>query len=111
LIIAHSTSDFVYSSAVQNGNSIDRTRYPHYICCMTTNIKQTHLVEQELSHLEEQVDSLLAIIERLARENRSLRAQQESLATERAGLLEKHDQVRGRVDAIVTRLKSLESGA
>ncbi len=78
---------------------------------MTTNIKQTHLVEQELARLEEQVDSLLAIIERLARENRSLRVQQESLATERAGLLEKHDQVRGRVDAIVTRLKSLESGA
>jgi len=78
---------------------------------MTTNIRHTHQVEQELAHLEEQVDSLLAIIERLTRENRSLRAQQESLATERAGLLEKHDQVRGRVDAIVTRLKSLESGA
>jgi cell division protein ZapB len=78
---------------------------------MTKNISQTHSVEQELAHLEEQVDSLLAIIERLTRENRSLRAQQESLATERAGLLEKHDQVRGRVDAIVTRLKSLESGA
>jgi cell division protein ZapB len=78
---------------------------------MTTNNRHTHLVEQELAHLEEQVDSLLSIIERLTRENRSLRAQQESLATERAGLLEKHDQVRGRVDAIVTRLKSLESGA
>jgi cell division protein ZapB len=78
---------------------------------MTTNTTHIHLVEQELAHLEEQVDSLLAIIERLTRENRSLRVQQESLATERAGLLEKHDQVRGRVDAIVTRLKSLESGA
>jgi uncharacterized protein (TIGR02449 family) len=50
-------------------------------------------------------------IVRLTRENRSLRAQQDSLAIERAGLLEKHDQVRNRVDAIVTRLKSLESGA
>jgi cell division protein ZapB len=78
---------------------------------MTINTTHTHLVEQELAHLEAQVDSLLAIIERLTRENRSLRAQQETLATERAGLLEKHDQVRGRVDAIVTRLKSLESGA
>jgi cell division protein ZapB len=45
------------------------------------------------------------------KENHSLRSQQESLATERAGLLEKHDQVRNRVDAIVTRLKSLETGA
>jgi len=78
---------------------------------MTTNTKQTRTVEQELAHLEEQVEGLLAVIERLTRENRSLRAQQDSLAIERAGLLEKHDQVRNRVDAIVTRLKSLESGA
>lgn len=92
-------------------NGIDRTRHPHYICDMATNSKDTHSVEQELAHLEEQVDSLLAIIERLTRENRSLRIQQDSLAIERAGLLEKHDQVRNRVDAIVTRLKSLETGA
>jgi cell division protein ZapB len=78
---------------------------------MTTNLKETYSVEQELVHLEEQVDTLLTIIERLTRENRSLRTQQDSLAIERAGLLEKHDQVRNRVDAIVTRLKSLENGA
>lgn len=68
-------------------------------------------LEQELEHLEKQVAGLLALVERLARENKSLRAQQESLSLERAGLLEKHDQVRNRVDAIVTRLKSLETGA
>jgi cell division protein ZapB len=78
---------------------------------MTTNTKDTNSVEQELAHLEDQVGSLLVIIERLTRENRSLRAQQDSLTIERAGLLEKQDQVRNRVDAIVTRLKSLESGA
>jgi len=68
------------------------------------------MAEQELVRLEEQVNKLLELLGRLTRENRSLRAQQESLATERAGLLEKHDQVRNRVDAIVTRLKSLETG-
>ena len=68
-------------------------------------------LEQELEHLEKQVAGLLALVERLARDNKSLRAQQESLSMERAGLLEKHDQVRNRVDAIVTRLKSLETGA
>jgi cell division protein ZapB len=78
---------------------------------MTTSAKDIQSIEQELAHLEEQVDSLLEVIVRLTRENRSLRAQQDSLAIERAGLLEKHDQVRNRVDAIVTRLKSLESGA
>ena len=92
-------------------DSIDRIRQPHYICYMTTNSKDTHPVEQELARLEEQVGSLLEIIERLTRENRSLRTQQESLTIERAGMLEKHDQVRNRVDAIVTRLKSLENGA
>jgi len=90
---------------------IDRTPQPHYIGCMTANNKQITSVEQELALLEEQVGTLLQIIERLNRENRSLRAQQDSLANERAGLLERHDQVRSRVDAIVTRLKSLESGA
>jgi cell division protein ZapB len=67
-------------------------------------------VELELTRLEDQVNGLLEVIGRLGTENRSLRAQQESFATERAGLLEKHDQVRNRVDAIVTRLKSLETG-
>ena len=68
------------------------------------------MTEPELVRLEEQVSQLLELLDRLTRENRSLRVQQESLATERAGLLEKHDQVRNRVDAIVTRLKSLETG-
>jgi len=68
------------------------------------------IIDPELTRLEEQVDSLLGLLDRLAKENRSLRTQQELLATERAGLLEKHDQVRNRVDAIVTRLKSLETG-
>jgi cell division protein ZapB len=67
-------------------------------------------IERELVLLEQQVESLLEITERLMKENRSLRVQQETLATERAGLLEKHDQVRNRVDAMVTRLKSLETG-
>lgn len=73
--------------------------------------ENTHIMtEPELVRLEEQVNNLLRLLDRLTKENRSLRTQQESLATERAGLLEKHDQVRNRVDAIVTRLKSLETG-
>ncbi len=69
------------------------------------------VVEEELAYLEEKVDSLVTVVEQLMKENRSLRTQQETLTMERAGLLEKHDQVRNRVDAIVTRLKSLETGA
>lgn len=68
------------------------------------------ITDTELTRLEQQVSNLLELLDQLTRENHSLRTQQESLATERAGLLEKHDQVRNSVDAIVTRLKSLETG-
>jgi len=68
------------------------------------------ITDTELTRLEQQVSNLLELLDRLTRENRSLRTQQETLATERAGLLEKHNQVRNSVDAIVTRLKSLETG-
>ena len=76
-----------------------------------TKINTPILTESELTRLEQQVGTLLELLDRLVKENRSLRSRQESMATERAGLLEKHDQVRNRVDAIVTRLKSLETGA
>ncbi len=92
------------------GVNIDRTWRAHYIEAMSKKAEHP-ITEQELELLEEQVASLLEAVERLMKENRSLRAQQETLTVERAGLLEKHDLVRNRVDAIVTRLKSLETGA
>lgn len=75
---------------------------------MTKNTKPD--TDTELARLEQQVGELLRLVESLSKENRSLRSQQDALTAERAGLLEKHDQVRTRVDAIVTRLKSLETG-
>ncbi|MDH3526788.1 MAG: TIGR02449 family protein [Gammaproteobacteria bacterium] len=68
------------------------------------------VIDQEITRLELQLEAVLTTIDRLVKENRSLRVQQESLATERASLLEKHELVRHRVDGIVTRLKSLETG-
>ena len=68
-------------------------------------------IDQEVTRLEEQVEILLQTVDRLVKENKSLRAQQESHSTERATLIERNDQVRNRVEAIVGRLKSLESGA
>jgi cell division protein ZapB len=90
-------------------HGIDRAAYPHYIERMTNKTPPSP-IDLELSRLEEQVTSLLQIVERLSQENSSLRAQQDSITNERANLLEKHDQVRNRVDAIVTRLKSMETG-
>ena len=87
---------------------IDPVRQPHYIGYMPKKTAPA-LIDQELEQLEEKVDGLLDIITRLMQENQSLRAQQVAQASERAGMLERHDEVRNRVDAIVTRLKSLET--
>jgi cell division protein ZapB len=67
-------------------------------------------LETDISRLEAGIDVLLKSVERLTVENRSLRAQQDTLVVERASLIERHDLVRNRVEAIVTRLKSLETG-
>lgn len=90
-------------------HGIDRAGQPHYIDCMTNKTTPSP-IDLELSRLEKQVTGLLETVDRLRQENRSLREQQDTIASERANLLEKHDQVRNRVDAIVTRLKSMETG-
>jgi cell division protein ZapB len=92
------------------GRGIDRKREAHYIERMKKKTETTGLGE-EVDRLEAQVGQLLETVDRLLKENRSLRAQQESLTTERANLLEKHDMVRTRVEGIITRLKSMENGA
>jgi cell division protein ZapB len=76
-----------------------------------TDKPETTGIGEEIDRLESRVGLLLDTIERLQKENRSLRAQQETLTTERANLLEKHDMVRTRVEGMITRLKSMENGA
>ncbi|GMU70434.1 MAG: hypothetical protein AMXMBFR37_27660 [Steroidobacteraceae bacterium] len=68
-------------------------------------------VDTELRRLEKRMDELIAIIGRLREENRALRQRQDSLATERAALVQKNEQVRNRVEAMIGRLKTLEHGA
>jgi cell division protein ZapB len=89
---------------------IDRLLLPHYIHCMSKSNKPSQ-IDLELSRLETRIDTLLKTIERLSMENRSLRSQQDTLATERASFIERHDLVRNRVEGIITRLKSLETGS
>ena len=90
--------------------AIDREQEAHYIDCMTDK-PETPDIGQEVERLEGQVELLLNTVDRLMKENRSLRDQQDTLSTERANLLEKHDMVRNRVEGIITRLKSMENGA
>jgi cell division protein ZapB len=71
---------------------------------------KTHL-DLELVRLEKRVEQLLASIEELKEENRALRQRHETLTNDRAGLLQKNEQVRARVEAMIGRLKAMEHGA
>lgn len=66
------------------------------------------LNEQELKGLEIRVNDLIKTCDELKKENQLLKLQQDSYSTERANLIEKNEQARKRVEAIITRLKSME---
>jgi cell division protein ZapB len=68
-------------------------------------------VDAELKRLERRIDELVATIGQVKEENRALRQRQETLMTERANLLQKNEQVRGRVEAMIGRLKAMEHGS
>ena len=70
---------------------------------------QSGISEPELSALEQQVEALIETCAYLKNENRVLRASQDKLQAERLELSEKNEQARTRVDAIINRLKSLET--
>jgi cell division protein ZapB len=66
--------------------------------------------EQELKRLEKRVDALVDVCDQLKDENRSLKQRQDALTAERATLLQKNEQVRARVEAMIGRLKAMEQG-
>ena len=66
--------------------------------------------EHELRRLEKRVDALVRVCDQLQDENRSLKQRQDLLTAERANLLQKNEQVRARVEAMIGRLKAMEQG-
>ena len=64
--------------------------------------------EQQLRQLEARVDDLLRISARLRQENQALYDRESKLVEEQAQLLKKNDAARSKVEAIISRLKSLE---
>lgn len=55
------------------------------------------------------MSSLQSRVAELERENKSLRARQEALVAERAGLVKRNEEARNRVESMIERLKSLEN--
>ncbi len=72
--------------------------------------REDNLFDGELRKLEARMDQIVRVCDQLKEENRSLKERQEALITERATLLQKNELVRGRVEAMIGRLKSMEHG-
>lgn len=62
----------------------------------------------DIDLLERQVDELVRLCQRLREENASLRTRQEALMAERGELIEKNEQARSRVEAMLSRLRAME---
>jgi len=61
-----------------------------------------------INKLEEQVSELLELCQRLSNDNRELRAQLQTLTSERSNLIESKEKIRVQVESMITRLRSME---
>ncbi|NVZ09977.1 TIGR02449 family protein [Allochromatium humboldtianum] len=66
------------------------------------------LAKFDLDQFELRLTALIRLNERLRDENASLRARQELLVAERSELIEKTEQARSRVEAMLSRLRAME---
>jgi len=98
-----------HASIVNCRSVIDSGLRRDYILRMADNINATF--EHELKRLEQRVDALVRVCDQLQDENRSLKQRQDVLTSERANLLQKNEQVRARVEAMIGRLKAMEQGS
>ena len=77
-------------------------------CQPMTEANPKSAVELELKRLEKRLEDLIVTVSHIKEENRALRQRQDTLTSERATLLQKNEQVRARVEAMIGRLKSME---
>lgn len=71
---------------------------------------ENHRMREHLENLEDKVDELVALCSALDKENRSLRGRENDWQNERRQLLIKNENARSKVEAMISRLKSMESG-
>jgi len=68
---------------------------------MTDTIKR-------INKLEQQVNELLELCQRLGDDNKELSTQLQQLTSERSNLIEQKEKVRVQVESMITRLRSME---
>ena len=91
-------------------DSVDRHLHALYICDMSDD-NRTDKTGRDLDRLEAKVEELIRTCANLKQENNSLRTRQDNLVAERASLIEKTELARSRVEAMIARLKSMESNS
>ncbi len=77
----------------------------------TMDSEKNVYTEDDLRQLEQRIDELIDTVGSLKNENSSLRQQKDKLVTERSQLIEKTEMARSRVEAMISRLRSLELGS
>jgi len=75
---------------------------------LTTTMPTTTMPTTSWESLEQRVDQLIELTAVLSKENRALKVQQHHWSTERAKLIEKNELAKSRIEAMISRLKSLE---
>ena len=66
-------------------------------------------MKEYLEHLETKIDELVGLCNSLDRENKTLRRRETEWNNERRQLLIKNETARSKVEAMITRLKSMET--
>ncbi len=89
---------------------VDRHLHALYICDMSDD-NRTDKTGRDLDRLEAKVEELIRACASLKQENSSLRTRQDNLIAERASLIEKAELARSRVEAMIARLKSMETNS
>jgi cell division protein ZapB len=82
----------------------------HYSFHMAES-SRTSSLDVEFKRLEKRLEELVSTVHRLKDENRALRARQDSLAAEKTTVMNRSEQVRARVEAMIGRLKAMERTA
>ena len=67
--------------------------------------------EQQIIALERKVEELISLCETLYTENHALKSKESNWILERARLIEKNELARSKIEAMITRLKSMEQTA
>ena len=75
---------------------------------MDIRLESTESAQTELQALAAKLNQLVEVARKLDAENRTLKSVQAELLDERAALSGKNDQARARIEAMISRLKAME---